>query len=71
MSLINKLMSEINNNKEFEINTNSKHIYDKCHQEIKEEKWNKERIKRKNWKRINWTKRKQIWKTKYKIKSFK
>ena len=38
MSLINKLMSEINNNKEFEINTNSKHIYDKCHQEIKEEK---------------------------------
>ena len=31
-------MSEINNNEEFEINTNSKHICDKCHQEIKEEK---------------------------------
>ena len=31
-------MSEINNNEEFEINTNSKHVCDKCHQEIKEEK---------------------------------
>ena len=31
-------MREINNNEEFEINTNSKHICDKCHQEIKEEK---------------------------------
>ena len=31
-------MSEMNNNEEFEINTNSKHICDKCHQQIKEEK---------------------------------
>lgn len=31
-------MSEINNNEEFEINTSSKHVCDKCHQEIKEEK---------------------------------
>ena len=30
-------MSEINNNEEFEINTSSKHVCDKCHQEIKEE----------------------------------
>ena len=28
-------MSEINNNEEFEINTSSKHVCDKSHQEIK------------------------------------
>ena len=30
-------MIEKNNNEEFEINTNSKHVCDKCHQEIKQE----------------------------------